>query len=480
MVKHLIISILLVSLTLGLQGQRMSEDDVRIEDLYIAANQKKILKKYGDAIQIYKKILGENEVNAAVHHDMARIYLAMEEKEKAVSSAKKAVKFGPENIWYQMTLAQIYEEEMNFQGAASALRAVLAKRPTEEVYIRWAKDLELGDQKAAAIEALNEADQKFGWSEYRSDAKVDLLLALDKQKEAIAEVKKWSDRYPNNSDYLVKLAAFHEFLSENKKAKKLYAKVLEIDPFNETAILKNQASLKGKDNTGNGALSLVNDDRISLDNKIKAIIPILDSKDASVDEACLSLIEQYPDDAKVHALYGDALWLQERNAEAAEQYKKSLIHGKGVYQVWDQLMAALSLEQNMEELADVSSDALDYYPNQAGPYYYQAYSALKANDLDEADELVDEALFIGGNGKDYIIEKAHLLKATILDTKGDTEAAAKYFEGISDNQRSAATFEMLGDLYFKLGQKTKAATAWKESITLGGDKSRITTKIDSI
>lgn len=40
--------------------------------------------------------------------------------------------------------------------------------------------------------------------------------------------------------------------------------------------------------------------------------------------------------------------------------------------------------------------------------------------------------------------------------------------------------ELLGDLYFQSGDRTKAAEAWKKALMKGGGSDRISSKIDSL
>jgi|GEM_PF-3031557 len=482
-----IILIICVIATLGLQaqvniatGDRLGEEDISMERLYIEANQLKILNKYEDAIKVYDKILDVSEVNAAVHHDMARIYLELEDNDKAVSAAKKAVRYAPDNLWYALTLTQIYEETIQYDAAAKTLASIISQKTDETLYMRWAVNLDLAEKKMEAIQVYDQADKIFGWNEYRSDSKVDIYLALDKKKEASREVAKWSDKYPDNTHYLVKLARYYEFQGDHKRSVRTYKKVLSLDPSNEEALFKTRET---KDSGQSNELAiLINDDRIGIDNKIKSIIPLLDDPDThpQVKDLCTSLISQYPDNAKSYALYGDVLWLSGESGAAITQYEKSLSINKSVYQVWEQIMLALTSQKSYDILEKWSSDALDYYPNQAGPYYYQAVALSATGHIEEALEINDEALFIGQAKQDYITEQSQILKATLLDLLDQPKEAISYVTSIEAEAMTAGLYELLGDLYIKTGDKASAEKAWIKSIESGGNKERIGLKINSI
>ena len=306
-------------------------------------------------------------------------------------------------------------------------------------------------------------------------------MKLGNEKQAIKEISKWTERYPTSVQEWMKLAQFFEFLGDGRKARKTYEKVLELDPDNADGLFK--VNELGKKTSRTSDLSgLINDARIDIDDKIKSLIPILDKKDqqVEVEEMCLSLIQQYPENAKTYALYGDALWLWGRVEDAIPQYEQSLKITKSVYQVWDQLMMALSITGAFEHLSELSTEAQDYYPNQAGPYYYKALSLSALGQFDEAMIINEEARFISELAGGYMNEQSRILHAQILDAQDQTTDAIDYINGLIEDNPRPSYYELLGDLQLKNGDKAAAQNSWNRCIELGGDKKRIELKIQSI
>ena len=460
------------------RGTRYGEEEVQLQDLYIRANQKKILQKYDEAIDIYKQILTKEEVNPAVHHDMARIYLALEKQELAIASAIKASRYEPDNIWYLMTLAQIYEGAIEPARAAEALSKVVAISPNEDLYDRWAVNLEHAGQKENAIRIYDQADQIYGWSLDRSDSKVDLYLALNKEKDALKEIEKWTKKYPEDIDAWIRLARYQEFRGDDKKAERTYLKILDIDPNNEEALYKSQEE-KIIQGDGGDLANFIADERIQLDKKIAALLPALESDAQSILPYCATIVQLYPEEAKAFALYGDALWLSNRAEEAVTQYQKALGLNKGVYQVWEQLMITLSDIQDYDQLNDVSEDAIDFYPNQAGPYHFQAVALYYLEDFDGARDANEEALFIAGQDSP-LLENIAILNSQILVAQGDSTNAIQSIVDMGEEQQTSALLELLGDLYVQAGDKVKAEEAWKKSLEKGGVTERLSSKINSL
>ena len=366
--------------------------------------------------------------------------------------------------------------------AAETLSKAIAIAPDEALYERKAINLDQAGQQIQAIKTYDQADAKYGWSEERSDSKVDLYIAQGKDKEALEEVKKWSDKYPDNVTYIVKLARYLEYRGDAKKAIRAYEKALKVDPYNEEALFKTSQANSSKSNSGSELSLIINNPRLGIDNKIKALLPSLTDKNGAEEVLPYgkSLVDQYPEDAKSYALYGDILWLSGDTNGAVQQYEQSLKLKKSVYQVWDQLMMGLAELNKVEQLEQVSNDAIDYYPNQAGPYYYQAVALLSNNKAEDAMEMNDEALFISDASSGYITNHALILKATILDIQGSSEEAINFIEGINEEDTSPGLLELLGDLYKKAEDKPSAEKAWKRALEKGGNKERINVKIQSI
>lgn len=460
---------------------RLSEENISDESIFLSAQQKKILGAYDEAIDLFKRLLEKNEVNAVIHYEMAKIYRLQEDHEKAVSSARKAVRYEPGNKWFLLTLTDIYEDTHEYDLAASTLAKVIDLAPSEMLFHRQAQNLELANKKNEALEVYKVADTNYGWDAFRSDSVVDIYLALGNEKKAIEEVKKWVDRDPQDISAHVKLAQFYEYLGKSKDAANTYKEILKLDPEHEEALFKT-TNIENRTKNNTDLSTVINDPRIGIDNKIKVLLPILERAER-LDELkllCASMVRQYPENAKVYALFGDVLWLSDDVSGAIPKYEESLARNKSVYQVWDQLMMALAVDKDFDRLYELSLEALDYYPNQAGPYYYNALSLYSLGEFDDAKEMNEEAGFIAGGYDNYVGEQSLILKVMILDAQGSNKEALELVNAIPDANRSGVLMELLGDLYIKNGDKAAAEAAWKKAIERGGDKTRIGIKIQSI
>jgi len=108
--KHfLVLFTILFSLHVVAQDtDRYSEDDIKLQGQFVRAAQKKLLRKYDDAIEIYESILKKDMHNSLALYDLSRIYFIQENEDDAIEYAEKATKKAPQNEWYKESLAEIY------------------------------------------------------------------------------------------------------------------------------------------------------------------------------------------------------------------------------------------------------------------------------------------------------------------------------------------------------------------------------------
>ena len=486
-----ILSFLCFFLIGSLFGQRYSEDEIKLQDLYLEATQYKILDKYDKALEVYAKILESEPLNAAVHHDMARLYAAQEDYDNALKSSKKSVRYAPTNEWYLVTLAEISKRDNDLAGAASAYRKILRLSDDPSVHGHLVEVLLQDEKPSEALEIIALGEEKYGLRKEWTDQKVQILLDSERSEDAIGAYQQWTETFPEDIDQRLKLGDLYQFLGKKDKAQAVYELVISMDPDNEVAAFNLQKLLSTGDEKekSDGLTRMIQDPRIGMDKKILSLVPAIESFIQSPNEQealhlknlANSLVEQYPDAAKPYALLGDILSQSGQYADAIGAYEATLERDKSVYLVWDQLMACLAEQKEFDKLKDVAENAMDYYPNQAGPLYYLAKSEIAAGEYAEAESWLDEAQFMAAGNKE-VKTNLGLLQAQILDRQSNTQKAIEYLQDNLDNfdQNSPILFELLGDLHIKLGIKDRALQYWKEAIEKGGDKIRLDAKLQGI
>lgn len=497
LLRFVFILLILSCVTTSVESQtagkeRYTEDAIQLQDLYIKANQKKLLGKYDEAAEILGKLIEKDPLNASAYHDLARVHLALKEYDDAIKAGKKAIQYAPGNIWYILTLSEIYGYNEDPSNQAATLQKAISIESDEGLYSKLADSWLTAKQPQKALEVYKAAIEKFGMSEYWVDEAITTYLNINDAKNAEKLINNYIKVDPTDANRRLKLGEFFMFTNHPDKAKKEFDKVLELDRNNEGAAF-NLAMIESQKSTSQspaGITQVIEDDRLDVDYKIKKLIPIIDaySQETRRDEAvtqrlndmAASLVLQYPDQAKVYALQGDLYFIATDWAQAIGSYQTALSKEKGVYDIWHQLMLCYVYSSSYDLLGELASEAMDYYPNQSGPYYFYGLSRLESGDLDEAQEYVEEAQFISTD-QDPNAERIMLLSVRIDYQSGDIEGAIEQLRSYTDSSTAShQSLELLGDLLKEKGEKAKADKYWKMAIERGGDKERITQKIQAI
>ena len=234
--------ILLFSITV-LWGQnaskkRLKESDINIEKLFIEATREKILGNTDEAIALYLEILKKDQENAAVNYELARIYKSQKQFDKAIINAQEAVVLDQFNVYYNKLYANLLEQEANYMKASDLYELLVKEYPdSEKLYFEWASLLSRNNQDEKAIKVYNSLEKRMGISAVVTMRKYKLYLALNKDKKAAMELEKLIHQFPQECDYIIRLANFYAKRKEMDKAKEWYQKALNVDPNNAPANL---------------------------------------------------------------------------------------------------------------------------------------------------------------------------------------------------------------------------------------------------
>ncbi len=372
----------LVGISPTYSQKQISEDEINTQKIFIDASKEKILGNYENAVYLFKEVIKRDKRNDASLYELARIYDIQEKNDKALHSIKEALSISPENVWYEMFLAELHDKMRNPKEAAKVYED-LVRQDNENTYYfeKWAFYLVKAGEAAKAIKVYNKLEDKFGVNEELSSKKYRLYLGLGNQKKAAEELKTLVRSAPSNTDYKHMLASFYIQVENREEAEKIYKKILEIDPNDAYASIALAEKLKagGDDISYLSTLKPVfKKPDVSIDVKIKELIPyihkIANSGDQQLSKAILELAqileEVHPGEAKSYSAFGDILYYSGDNQTALEKYQKAIELNESVFTIWEQVMY-INLELgNFEALFQTSEDAIDLFPNQAKAYYF--------------------------------------------------------------------------------------------------------------
>jgi tetratricopeptide (TPR) repeat protein len=473
------------------QTDRYTEEEIGITDVFIAANREKLIGNYEKAIELYEEVYKKDRNNATVCYELARTYDQIGEIERAVEYSERSVKLDADNVWFAIFNADVLENSSKHKDAALRYKALAKKEPENKFYyLKWAfNEMESGNTNAALL-AYNNLEKKEGITEDITHRKFNIYVSLDKNKEAVNELKALIATDPENTSYLNNLAGFYMNIGKKKEAQKTYKRILEIDPNDPNATIAMAASSGSnmKEISYLRAIRpILSDPSADLDIKIKELIPFIEKVDGMPNNGITAeliliskeLLSIHPENAKVHAIFGDILFNSTNYEGAEEQYLKTIELNKKVFAVWEQLMYTQQELQHFEGLLKVSSDAINYYPNQASAYYFNAVANFKINNLTEAVDILNEAIMISG--------KNNTLKGMSYLLFCEIEYEQKNFKKAEDHgskamklggHKNPELLEIMGDISFQNKNIEKAVEFWQQALDAGSASEKLSLKIE--
>lgn len=406
-------------------------------DLY---NRNKDYEKVIHTLDRLEKLDGKSE---QISMEKFRMYLAMDNNEKAFAEIENLAKEYPYEMRYLTMLGDVYMENGKEEKAYATFQQVLEKEPGyapamlsmasyyektgQDSLYRIQLDSLLLNQKVESNTKVNIMRQLIMRSE-RGDRDSTKIVGLFNSMLAQEQ---------ENADVAMLAAQYLLSKRMDEDAKPVLRQVLDIDPENKPARLQLLSFAISKEDL---------DEVIAL---------------------CAPAVEYMPEALEFYYYWGIAHYQKKQHDEALEVFKK------GVRQVGpesDKSMASdfYSIMGDLYHLKKMNTEAyaaydsaLVYKPDNIGALNnYAYYLSVERKDLDKAEEM------------SYRTVKAEPTNNTYLDTyawilfeKGKYVEARIYIDQAMQNggDSSSVVVEHCGDIYFHNGEPEKALEYWKQA-----------------
>ena len=427
----------------------VSQFPSRLEPLMALVDLYNRTKDYQKVIHTLDRLEQLDGKSEQISMEKFRMYLAMDNNEKAFSEIESLVQEYPYEMRYLTILGDVYMENGKSEEAFSAYQKVLAQEPEyapamlsmasyyekmgEDSLYRAQLDDLLLNQKVEIPAKLNIMRQLIMRSERgdRDSTKIvglfDSMLAQEQESADVAMLA---------AQYLLSKRM-------DEQAKPVLWKVLEIDPENKPARLQLLSFAISKED---------------LDEVIRI---------------CSPAVEYMPEALEFYYYWGLAHYQKDQHDEALEVFKKGVRQvgensDKNMVSDFYSIMGDLyhTKKMNVEAYAAYDS-ALVYKPDNIGALNnYAYYLSVEKKDLDKAEEM------------SYKTVKAEPTNNTYLDTyawilfeKGKYAEARIYIDQALQNggDKSSVVVEHCGDIYWMTDEPEKALEYWKQAEKLAAE-----------
>ena len=375
--------------------QPLSVDEkVRFDYYFFEAQRLKDISEYDSQMEALRMCLEIDSTNGAAQGEIGMLYARMNNLAQAAQALKKAVDSHPSNWWYRVQYITILSGREQFQSAVEQTEELRKHYPyREDVYsILTSLYKQTGDYDKA-IGALNQLEKFTGINEYLTFEKFQLYTVLEKEKQAIDEVNKLINKYPNESRYKVLLGDIYLDQDQPKKALQLYQSVQKTEPDNPFVYVS-LANYYNKQNEPDKAmeaiLSALKNPKLPSETKMNILGQYVDrllTNEQKIDETerlFKMLIEMYPLEEMPYVYYSVFLQNQKRNEEALAELENIININPKNDGAWKTALQILTQKEDTIAILNFTERGIKELPEVAEFYFYRSIAQYQQGNYDAA------------------------------------------------------------------------------------------------
>ncbi|MFK7756069.1 MAG: tetratricopeptide repeat protein [Flavobacteriales bacterium] len=462
----------------------VGENDAQFQSLFFDGQKEKAIENYDKAYQKFQECAQVNPAEDVIYYELARLDTLNGNFPSALGNITQAVGLDPNNLWYARLKADIQVETGALDEALKTLKSIALRDPEDIAYRDKLASLATYQKDyKTALSAYNEIEREVGLNEDLTRQKYYLFMDQGKSEEALNELTKLTEAFPNDISYLRNIAAHHQELGATDEAFVIYEKIGELNP-NDGATqlaLAEYYSANGDTAKSNKALLLgFSDEATPIEKKIKVLFTIIQSKDESVDvnELISTLQSVHPERGETWSISGDYAEMNNEPSKALDYFKQALSIDPNYKDLWVRVNQIAYNADDFSELSTLSQEALTYFPLEPDFYFYEGLSKLELGDSKGAINALS-------TGKDFILDdpaaenKFQVALGEAHFKAEEYQLAQNWLEQAltTGSVSSVSVIERLGDTAAQLGNTTTALEYWNQAKGLGGASEELDRKI---
>jgi tetratricopeptide (TPR) repeat protein len=413
---------------------------------FFNANKEKILGNTDKAMDLFAQCIRIDNRNAASMYELAALYAEKKKFNDALFFAQSAAEIEPDNGWYQLLLADLYRQTGKFGESLAVYERLVRRHPDRiDYYYNWANALLYAGKLQEAIGVFDQIEEKTGVDRDLIVQKERLYLKLGKVDEAARELEKLIAANPGAMESWSLLVELYQANAQKEKALETIRRMQAVNPESPHVYLALAEYYRSNDENEKSFEQLklaFASPRLDSDVKLRIIgsyVPLAEQDEKMLGQALelgAILAETHPGEAMSHAAYGDFLVIAGKHAEAAGEFKKVLALDPSNESVWQSYLVCTERLRDFPEMEDVSSRAMELFPN--NPFYY-LYNGLAKGSQDRHGESVRTL----AAGAKLVVENDRLL---------------------------AEFYAMLGDHYHELGNHAESDAHYEKALKIEPDR----------
>lgn len=398
------------------------KDEINFNYFFAEALKLKIGGRVEDiqkALAYYIKCLEINPYSDASMYQISNILVMGGDYENAMQYAKKATEIDPDNIWYQLMLANLYHAVDKKDSAIVVYNNIIKKYPErKDLYFNLAALYGEYGKRRKALKIYEELEKKYGKNEMISIAKEQIYSKVGKVKKAEKELIYLIQIYPEELKFYGMMAELYSARGMDEKAKEIYDNIFRKDPDNGLAQLSILEFYRKKGEYREVFTILdkiINNNNINIEEKIEMMISFINDQGElkehkkEVNQAMSLLKNKYPKDNRIRFLYADYYVRMAMYEDAAEELRYVVRNVKDNYMIWEQLMFVENALGEYEKLYEESNEAIKNFPMAPTLYLFKGIACIENGNEEEAIEALQLGLKLAGKSMDLITQLYSML-----------------------------------------------------------------------
>jgi len=417
--------------------------------LFFNANKEKILGNLNNAADLFADVIRKDGSNHAAMYELANIYAQQKKYNDALFFIRSAYHIDPKNEWYALLFSEILQKTGKFEEAAQVMEQLVKDYPDRvDYYFELISTQIFAGKFNDAIKTLDKVESKTGVNKDLTQQKERLYMQLGKTDKAIAEVQKLIDANPKDVHGYTMLAELYQNVGQKEKALETYNKVLEIDPENayiHLSLADFYRSNGEKEKSIEELKKAFSNKNLDVDTKVQilasyyALIELHPELREQAITMCKLLMEAHPDDARVHAIYGDFLAQDKQYEKARDENREALKLGSKEFVVTAKIIQLDLQLMDYDAAINESDEAMNTFPDQPQVYLFSGIAQMQKKKYKEAIEVLNRGVKMVVDNKDLEGQFYTSLGDSYQELKNYTKSDESYEKAIELNPKDANT-----------------------------------------
>jgi tetratricopeptide (TPR) repeat protein len=366
--------------------------------------------KYAEAILQYQEAL-QTRQDPAIYHAIAKDYSILDNHTRAIQMGLEAVRLAPDNRTYHETLAEIYVNALDLEGAVKEFDAVIR---LDSMYLEgW---LSLGrllqvQKPERALKIYQEVISRFGPESDAYFQMAQIYGAMGNLKEAAEQLKGMLSLDPGNFEVKKALADAYLRIDSVTTALRIYNELVELHPENldvRAAIAHAYLTKQDYDAAAEQFDAVLRRDSLSVEDQLRfgQVFLSFIQKDSAVAPYALNLFERikkkYPDDWRPYWFLGSIESITRDDSTALQNFQKVKELASWNADGWVGIASIYYDKGRFDDAIQVLTEAKKFVPEEFRIHFLLGISYQRKNALSDAAVTLEKAIQLNDKSVDAV------------------------------------------------------------------------------